>query len=93
MTAKTNSPFLIRFQRELQALRNRITEAYEHQLDDWDSNWVSNEFIRMRAQLDLADSQIERVLKERGHRPVPRPPEPPPLSAEVIDFSQWRKAG
>jgi hypothetical protein len=83
----------------MKALAKEIDEAYAHQVgegSDWDSNWLTHQLIHLKPTLDRVTGQIEQRLKERDVTvPPPRPPSPPPLSADVVDFSQWRqfKAG
>jgi hypothetical protein len=92
----TNTSRLIRVHRHMKALAGEINEAYAHQMEDWDSNWLTQELIYLKSTLDRVAGQIEQRLKERDVMiPPPRPPSPPPVSADVVDFSQWRqfKAG
>ena len=96
MSPQINTGRLIRAHRRAKALAELFDEAYAHQTEDWDSNWLTRELIHLKPTLDRLTGQIEQCLKARDVTiPPPRPPSPPPLSADVIDFSQWRqpKAG
>ncbi len=65
MSLPVNNERMMQAHKCVMALSELFDESYAHQFEDWDSNWLTAQFLHLKPALDRLAGQVEECLLAR----------------------------